>query len=514
MRSTRAPSAVTESQLRDSLPTRLNASNSIHHKLSAPDAPGLKTSGSGSNILPTSMSDAMALVREQEMKLRASSGRVADVNTSLTSSIEGSGGPGESTNRLNKSLPGEDGGLSRMFEPRGVRDVPQRYDPEGRRNVGGELVRNKSSSQSSLKDMASLTEMVKAQAESLRASGEQVMQKARSRSSLNQSIGASSTGSREASPHISQVAADEPLHHRSIERPTQLRDSGATFDLNNNIRESVNSSLQSGDLAPPRRSTSPVKMRRPLRGGSSNIPPPLTLPIDTDVISPETPQTAKTVRPGSYIDQLQSAKHASSAVEAWVEDTKTMNADNLDVNVAASGESFSGLRVSTDTYPLPDQPEGCPRPPEILRAPSPKLVEPPQSLVDNVMTTSQRTVTGKTPTTPTSSRPTTTVPRRGIAPAAVGGGSRGGVASRALRGGSAIRPPITQRSRPPTGSGIPVPTLASRVAPSQIRPPTRIRPPTSVPRNRSMRGTRGPGVSGSSRSTSRSGFNNPPPPEY
>ncbi|KAM7542841.1 hypothetical protein Aperf_G00000019308 [Anoplocephala perfoliata] len=463
-----------DTQLRESLPSRLGDDPSVHKKFSVPDGVGLKASGSGSNLIISSMSDAMALVKEQEMKLRASSGRTGEVNVSLTSSIDGSGGGNGSTGRLNKSLPGDGGSLPHIFAQRGVKDVPQRYDPDGRRNAPSELSRNKSSSQSSLKDMASLNEMIRAQQESLRASGEQIMQRVRSRSSLNQSVGGSPVGSREGSPQVPPLSHKEPVLHQSLERPGDLRVSGATYDLN--------SSIPSEDVDPPRKSSSPVTMRRPPRG--TNIPAPLALPVDAEDITPETPQTAKTARPGSYVDQLQSAKHASSAVEAWVADTVTMNNANVGgVNLAASSESFSGLRASTETYALQEEGPSAMVRPEQLRAPSPRLVQPPQSLLtDNVMTTSQRTVTAKTPTGTPTGKPGV---RRAIAPTAIRGGRSGTVPSSVPTGRhavSSIRPPgVLPRPRAPvgtsvTGRGAPVP---------QLRPPVpRLRPPSSVPQSR------------------------------
>lgn len=442
-------------------------------------AVGVKANGSGSNPLPSSMSDAMALVKEQEMKLRASSGRSGEVNISLTSSLDGSGGGNGSTNRLNKSLPGDGGSLPHTFAQRGVKDVPPRYDPDGRRNATGELSRNKSSSQSSLKDMASLNEMIRAQQESLRASGEQIMQKVRSRSSLSRSVVGSSIASREGSPQAPPLSHKEPVLHQSLERPGDLRISGATYDLN--------SSIPSEDVGPPRKSSSPVTMRRPPR--LTNVPPPLALPIDAEDITPETPQTSKTARPGSYVEQLHSATHASSAVEAWVADAITMNNVDGGINLAASSESFSGLRASTETYALRDQPEEGSSEiivPGQLRAPSPRLVQPPQSLLtDSVMTSSQRTVTAKTPTSTPTGKPS---PRRAIAPSAIRGGKPGTVPISVAAGGpvvSSIRPPgviprprasVGASVRSVTGKGVPV---------SQLRPPVpRLKPPSSVPRSR------------------------------
>ncbi|VDK22676.1 unnamed protein product [Taenia asiatica] len=477
------------------------AVNEPQHKLSAPDIMVMKTSDSGSNILPTSMSDAMALVREQEMKLRASSGRTGEINVSLTSSIDSNGGGrGRSTDRLNKSLQGEGGSLSHIFEQRGVKDVPPRYDPGGKRAIGSDLLRNKSSSQSSLKDMASLTELMRAQAESLRASGEQVMQKVRSRGSLSRSLegslrgSGSSIGSREASPRPPPAAApsqNEPLRHQSIERPTKLRESGATYDLNA-TRASLSSSIQSSDVVPPRKSTSPVTMRRPPRESISNIPPPLTLPVDVEATAPDTPSTAKTARPGSYLERLQNAEHASSAVEAWVADTlTTMDSDTLNINLSASTESFGGLRDSAETYALPEQSEERPRElsrPSGLRAPLPRLVKPPQNLTaansENVMANSQRTSTAKTPTTPTGG-PSTAIRRR-IAPTAISGGGRGG------RGISSIRPPSIPRSQPQNRTLTTVRNSSARGSArgqtSQLRPPTRVKLPSSLPRGRLTRG--------------------------
>ncbi|EUB57375.1 hypothetical protein EGR_07768 [Echinococcus granulosus] len=475
--------------------------NELHHKLSAPDIMIMKTSDSGSNILPTNMSDAMALMREQEMKLRASSGRTGEINISLTSSIDSSGGGrGRSTDRLNKSLQGEGGSLSRIFEQRGIKDVPPRYDSGSKRAVGTDLSRNKSLSQSSLKDMASLTEMIRAQAESLRASGEQVMQKVRSRDSLTRSAenslkgSGSSIGSEVASPRpppAAEPSQNEPLRHQSIERPTELRDSGATYDLNA-TRASFSSSIQSGDVALPRKSTSPVTMRRPSRGSKSNIPPPLTLPVDMEAVTPDTPSTAKTARPGSYLEQLHSAKHASSAVEAWVADTMTtMNSEAMDINLAASSESFSGLRDSSETYALSEHPQERQSEllrPSGLRAPLSKLVKPPQSPLasnsENVMTNSQRTLIAKTPTTPT--RGPSGIIRRGIAPAAISSGGRGG------RGISSTRPPTILRSQPPNRTSTTVPGSSARGGArgqaSQLRPPTRVKLPSSLPRGRYTRG--------------------------
>nr|CDS19766.1 expressed conserved protein [Echinococcus granulosus] len=475
--------------------------NELHHKLSAPDIMIMKTSDSGSNILPTNMSDAMALMREQEMKLRASSGRTGEINISLTSSIDSSGGGrGRSTDRLNKSLQGEGGSLSRIFEQRGIKDVPPRYDSGSKRAVGTDLSRNKSLSQSSLKDMASLTEMIRAQAESLRASGEQVMQKVRSRDSLTRSAenslkgSGSSIGSGVASPRpppAAEPSQNEPLRHQSIERPTELRDSGATYDLNA-TRASFSSSIQSGDVALPRKSTSPVTMRRPSRGSKSNIPPPLTLPVDMEAVTPDTPSTAKTARPGSYLEQLHSAKHASSAVEAWVADTMTtMNSEAMDINLAASSESFSGLRDSSETYALSEHPQERQSEllrPSGLRAPLSKLVKPPQSPLasnsENVMTNSQRTLIAKTPTTPT--RGPSGIIRRGIAPAAISSGGRGG------RGISSTRPPTILRSQPPNRTSTTVPGSSARGGArgqaSQLRPPTRVKLPSSLPRGRYTRG--------------------------
>ncbi|CDS37821.1 expressed conserved protein [Echinococcus multilocularis] len=475
--------------------------NELHHKLSAPDIMIMKTSDSGSNILPTNMSDAMALMREQEMKLRASSGRTGEINISLTSSIDSSGGGrGRSTDRLNKSLQGEGGSLSRIFEQRGVKDVPPRYDSGSKRAVGTDLSRNKSSSQSSLKDMASLTEMIRAQAESLRASGEQVMRKVRSRGSLTQSAenslkgSGSSIGSGVASPRpppAAEPSQNEPLRHQSIERPTELRDSGATYDLNA-TRASFSSSIQSGDVALPRKSTSPVTMRRPSRGSKSNIPPPLTLPVDMEAVTPDTPSTAKAARPGSYLEQLHSAKHASSAVEAWVADTMTtMNSEAMDINLAASSESFSGLRDSSETYALSEHPQERQSEllrPSGLRAPLPKLVKPPQSPLasnsENVMTNSQRTLIAKTPTTPT--RGPSGIIRRGIAPAAISSGGRGG------RGIPSTRPPTNSRPQPPNRTSTTVPASSARGGARgqalQLRPPTRVKLPSSLPRGRYTRG--------------------------
>ncbi|VDM18818.1 unnamed protein product [Hydatigera taeniaeformis] len=490
--------------------------NGVQHKHSAPDIMLMKTSDSGSNIFPTNMSDAMALVREQEMKLRASSGRTGEINVSLTSSIDSSGGGhGRSNDRLNRSFQGEGGSLSHIFEQRGVKDVPPRYDPGGKRAVGSDLLRNKSSSQSSLKDMASLTEIMRAQAESLRASGEQVMQKVRSRGSLSRSMEGSlrgsnsSIGSREALPRQPPVAATsqkEPVRHQSIERPTELRDSGATYDLNV-TRASLSSSIQSNDVAPPRQSTSPVALRRPPRGSISNVPPPLALPIDAEAISPDTPSTAKTARPGSYLEQLQNAKHASSAVEAWVADTMTtLNSGTMRIDLSASSESFGGLRDSSETYALSEHPEErqreLPRPGG-MRAPMPRPVKPPQNLAansENVMTNSQRTLTAKTPTTPTGGPPA--VMRRGIAPTAISGSGRGG------RGLSSIRPPSVPRSQPLNRNLATVRSSSAlgsaRGQASQLRPPTRVKLPSSLPRGRFTRG---------SGSAPRVTSHNPLPPE-
>ncbi|KAL5107544.1 hypothetical protein TcWFU_003366 [Taenia crassiceps] len=465
------------------------------HKLSAPDIMVMKTSDSGSNILPTNMSDAMALVREQEMKLRASSGRTGEINVSLTSSIDSSGGGrGRSTDRLNKSLQGEGGSLSHIFEQREVKDVPPRYDPGGKRAVGSDLLRNKSSSQSSLKDMASLTEVLRAQAESLRASGEQVMQKVRSRGSLSRSVegslrgSGSPIGSRGASPRPPPAAApsqDEPLRHKPIGRPTELRDSGATYDLNA-ARASLSSSIQSSDVVPPRKSTSPVTMRRPPRGSISNVPPPLTLPINAEATPPDTPSTAKTTRPGSYLERLHNAEHASSAVEAWVADTMTtMNSETLGINLSASSESFGGLRDSSETYALPEQPDERPRElprPSGLRAPLPRPVKQSQNIpatnLENVTTNSQRTLTGKTSATLIGGP--SAVIRRGIAPTAISGGGRGG------RGVSSIRPPSIPRSQPQNRTLATARSSSARGSAggqaSQLRPPTRVKVPSSLPR--------------------------------
>lgn len=406
--------------------------------------------------------------------------------------------------------------MSHIFEQREVKDVPSRYDPGGKRAVGSDLLRNKSSSQSSLKDMASLTEMMRAQAESLRASGEQVMQKVRSRGSLSRSLegslrgSGSSIGSREASPRPPPAAApslNEPLRHRSIERPTELRDSGATYDLNA-TRASLNSSIQSSDVAPPRKSTSPVTMRRPPRGSIPNIPPPLALPIDVEATSPDTPSTAKTARPGSYLERLHNAEHASSAVEAWVADTMTtMNSEALGINLSASSESFGGLRDSSETYALSEQPEERPRElsrPSGLRAPLPRLVKPPQNLLatnsENVMTNSQRTLTAKTPTTPTGGP--SAVIRRGIAPTAISGGGRGG------RGIPSVRPPSIPRSQPQNRTLTTMRSSSARGGargqPSQLRPPTRVKLPSSLPRGRFTR---------DGGSVPRVPSHNPPPPE-
>nr|CDS34347.1 expressed protein [Hymenolepis microstoma] len=483
-----------ETPLRDSLPSRLDGSQTTAHKLSAPEmVSSLKTNGSGSNLIPTNMSDAMALMKEQEMKLRASSGRTGELNISLASSMERNGSANGSTNRLNKSLPidGVSGsGLSHIFAQREVKDVPQRYDPDGKRNTTGELSRNKSSSQSSLKDMASLNEMIRAQQESLRASGEQIMQKVRSRSSMSQSVG-SSISSRDGSPHVPPVSQKEPALHQSLERPGGLHVSGATYDLKPE-GISLNSSIASEDLSLPKRTSSPVTMRRPPRGSGANVPPPLTLPIDVEVTTPSTPHTA---RPGSYVEQLHSAKHASSAVEAWVADTMTaMNNDTIGiVNLSASGESFSGMRGSTETYALQEEEANKNIRPTDLRAPPPKLVEPPQSLLtESIMTTSQRTVTAKTPTSPSGKSGI----RRAIAPSAIRGGRPGTVptssASGRPTGVSSIRLPAIPRIRPPAVTSSTTATTVSklqapRVAPnpSNLRPPVpRLRPPTSIPRSR------------------------------
>lgn len=487
-----------ETPLRDSLPTRLDSSQTAAHKLSAPEmVSSLKTNGSGSNLIPTNMSDAMALMKEQEMRLRASSGRTGEVNISLASSMEGNGSTHGSTNLLNKSLPLDSGasvsGLSHIFAQREVKDVPQRYDPDGKRNTTGELSRHKSSSQSSLKDMASLNEIIRAQQESLRASGEQVMQKARSRNSMSQSVG-SSVSSRDGSPHVPPVSQKEPTVHQSLERPGQLHVSGATYDLNPE-GISLNSSIPSEDLSRPKKTSSPVTMRRPPRGSGANVPPPLTLPVDVEVTTPSTPRTPKTARPGSYVEQLQSAKHASSAVEAWVADTMTtMNNGEVGiVNLSASAESFSGMRGSTETYALQEEETSKNIHPTDLRAPPPKLVQPPHSLLtESIMTTSQRTVTAKTPASPSGK----TGIRRTIAPSAIRGGRPGTVptssASGRPTGVSSIRLPTNPRIRPPAVTSSTTATTVSklqgpRVAsnPSNLRPPVpRLRPPTSFPRSR------------------------------
>lgn len=511
---------------RDSLSTQLNRSQPVPNKLSVSEMiGGLKTSGSGSNLIPTNMSDAMALMKEQEMRLRASSGRTGEVNISLSSSVEGNGSAHGGSNHLNKSLPldgGASGGeFSHMFAQREVKDVPQRFDPDGKRNATGELSRQKSSSQSSLKDMASLNEIIRAQQESLRASGEQIMQKVRSRSSLSRSVGGSSVSSRDGSPHIPPVSQKEPAVHQSLERPGNLCTSGATYDLNA-ARISMNSSIPSEDLAQPRRTSSPVSMRRPPRESGTNVPPSLTLPIDVEVTTPDTPHTVKTARPGSYVEQLQSAKHASSAVEAWVTDTMTTmdNGEMGIANLSASGESFSGMRASTETYALPEKETNEDIRATDLRAPPPKLVQPPQSLLtESIMTTSQKTVTAKTPTTPTG-KPGI---RRAIAPSAIRGGRPGTVPTLNATGRptriSSIRPPSIPRARPPTVTSSTTATTVSRLpgprvaAPlsSNLRPPVSgLRPPTSIPRSR-LPVPRGISGTSTSRSTSRT---NSRAPEY
>ncbi|VDD83330.1 unnamed protein product, partial [Mesocestoides corti] len=312
--------------LRDSLPTRLSTEAPPQHKFSAPAMPGavlnpsltsLHKSGSGSNIIPTNMNETIALARLQELELRASSGRSGDVNSSISSSVDEVGGREEDLGRLNKSLPvlESDGNCARMFAQREVKDIPTRYDPERKRSVGsgivtsnstGELSRNKSGSQSSLKDMASVVELVRSQAESLRASGEQVMQKSRSKSSLTRSVESlktfsqpgSGSVSRDASPQPPPIPSKgEPVQHQDNADAGALRDSGATYNLAQSAdpaRASI-SSLQSSNVTPPRQSASPVTMRRSAR---SNIPPPLVLPTHTDEISPGskggTPNTANT----------------------------------------------------------------------------------------------------------------------------------------------------------------------------------------------------------------------------
>lgn len=502
-----------ETSLRDSLPTRLDSSQIAAHKLSAPEmVSSLKTNGSRSNLIPTNMSDAMALMEEQEMRLRASSGRTGEVNISLTSSLEGNSSAHGSKNHLNKSLPLDGGtsGLSHIFAQREVKDVPQRYDPDGKRNTTSELSRHKSSSQSSLKDMTSLNEMIRAQQESLRASGEQIMQRVRSRSPMNQSVG-SSTCSRDGSPHVPPVSQKEPAVHQSLERPGELHVSGATYDLNPEAI-SLNSSIPSEDLSRPKR-TSPVAMRRPPRGSGPNAPPPLTLPIDVEANTPSTPHTPKTARPGSYVEQLHSAKHATSAVEAWVADTMTtMNNGEIGiVNLSASGESFSGMRGSTETYALQEEETNENIRLTDLRAPPPKLVQPPQSLLtESIMTTSQRTVTAKTPASPSGK----TGIRRAIAPSAIRGGRPGTVPTYSTSDRptvvSSIRPPAIPRIRPPA---VPSSTTATTVSklqgprvalnPSNLRPSApRLRPPTSIPRSR-LPVPRGISRTSTSRSTSR-----------
>ncbi|VDD82497.1 unnamed protein product [Mesocestoides corti] len=270
----------------------------------------------------------------------------------------------------------------------------------------------------------------------------------------------------------------EPVQHQDNAEAGALRYSGATYNLAQSAdpaRASI-SGLQSSNVAPPRQSASPATMRQ---SAPSNIPPPLVLPAHTDDISPGskggTPNTANTVRPSSYIDQLHSAKHASSAVEAWVDDTMAVDPENPAVHLSESGESItvtsiteSGVRDSAETYALPDRPAPAPPPPQPvkqpvplaetakwptavrpsglprpsgLRAPIPRLVMPPRSLMsalssENVMTTSQLTLTANT-------NKTTPITRRALAPSAIPAGRAGtasGVIGAERPRGTAMRP--------------------------------------------------------------------------